>query len=176
MLRVPLNLSYIKSTLRPLYAFAQATPKSVFVDPAWDKSVDIYPGMVLMKTVGENVTLVNGTGKPYGLAGFYMAPTYGIDQITEQGVNAASCWVMAPDAEFEILAPAFDPNATWAEPTDGTGKLVTYWAAGPDRGKLVPLGQSNINGNTIGTNAVARLLKVESASAIIVGGLQGSTV
>lgn len=169
MLRVPLDKSYVKSTLRPLYAFAQATPKSVFVDPAWDKSVDIYPGMVLMKTVGENVTLVNNVGVPYGLAGFFMAPVYGIDQITEQGVNAASCWVMSADAEFEILAPAFDTTASWVEPTDGTLALVYAQTAGASRGKLVPAGTSGAS-----TRPVAKLLKVESTSAIIIGGLQGT--
>lgn len=170
MLRVPLNLSYVKSTLRPLYAFAQATPASVFIDPAWDKSVDIYPGMVLMKTAGENVTLINATGVPYGLAGFYMAPAYGIDQVTEQGVNAAAAWVLGgPDAQFEVLAPAFDTTATWTEPGDGTLPLVYAQTAGANRGKLVPVGTSGAS-----SRPVARLLKVESTTSIIIGGLGGT--
>jgi hypothetical protein len=70
LLRVPLNRSYLKRTIRPLYSWTAATPKSQFIDPAWDSSIPIYPGMCLMKTVGENVTLVDGTGDPYGLSAF----------------------------------------------------------------------------------------------------------
>lgn len=172
MLRVPLNKSYIKRTIRPLYAFSQATPKSQFVDPAWDLSVDIYPGMCLMKTVGENVTLLNAAGNPYGLSAFYMAPAYGIDEITEQGVNACAVWVMSPDAEFDILAPAFDTGASWVEPTTGAINLVSAYteAAGAAlRGKLCPAGTANAH-----PTAIARLIKVISSTKITVGGLQGT--
>jgi hypothetical protein len=169
MLRVPLNLSYIKRTIRPNYAFTQATPKSVLVDPAWDKSVDIYPGMCLMKTAGQNVTLINGTGTPYGLSAFYMAPQYGIDEITEQGVNAAAVWILSQDAEFEILAPAFDTTVSWTDPGDGTVVLVGAYTSGAKRGQLCPMG-------TGGATAypVARLLQVVSATKIVVGGLRGA--
>lgn len=168
MLRVPLNKSYIKRTFRPLYGFTQMTPKSVFIDPAWDSSVPIFPGMALMKTVGENVTLVNATGHPYGLASFYMGGD-GIDEITEQGINAAACWVFGPDAEAEILAPAFDETLSWAEPTDGTLQLVHAYTSTAKRGKLCPAGTANAT-----TRPVARLLKVVSATKIIVGGLTGT--
>lgn len=169
MLRVPLNQSWIKRTLRPNYAFTQSTPKSVFVDPAWDKSVDIYPGMCLMKTAGENVTLLNATGVPAGLAGFYQAPVYGVDEITNQGVNAASMWVLGPDAEFEVLDPAFDASVSWVDPGDGTVTLVHAYTSGVKRGKLCPAGTAGAS-----TRPVARLLKVVSASKIVVGGLQGT--
>jgi hypothetical protein len=43
MIKVPLALAYIKRSLRPNYANTQATPKSVFLDPAWNSAVDIYP-------------------------------------------------------------------------------------------------------------------------------------
>ena len=53
MLRVnDINKAYLKRTIRPLYDNTQATPKSCFLDPAWDSSVDIYPGMAVMKTLG----------------------------------------------------------------------------------------------------------------------------
>lgn len=168
MLRVPLNKSYIKRTFRPLYGWTQMTPKACFVDPAWDSSVPIYPGMALMKTVGENVTLVNATGHPYGLASFYMGGD-GIDEITEQGINAAAVWVFSPDAEAEILAPAFDETLSWTEPTDGTITLVHAYASTAKRGKLCPAGTANAT-----TRPVARLLKVVSATKIIVGGLTGT--
>jgi hypothetical protein len=169
MLRTPLAQAYIKRTIRPNYAWTQATPKSVFVDPAWNRSVDIFPGMALMKTTGENVTLLDGTGHPYGLAAFYMAPVYGIDEITEQGINAAAVWVLGPDAEFEILDPAFDSTLSWVEPVNGTLSLVYASTAGANRGKLVPSGATNAS-----TRPVARLLKVVSSTKIIVGGLQGT--
>jgi hypothetical protein len=168
MLRTPIGLSYIKRTIRPLYGWAQATPKAQFVDPAWDKSVDIFPGMCLMKTVGDSVSLLNAVGVPYGLSAFYMAPVYGIDEITEQGVNACAVWVLGPDAEFEILAPAFDTSVSWAEPTDGTLQLVSAYTSGAKRGQLCPAGTSGA-----ASVPIARLIKVSSATKIVVGGLQG---
>lgn len=168
MLRTSLAKAYIKRTIRPLYAFTQATPKSVFVDPAWDLSVPIFPGMCLMKTVGENVSLVDAVGYPYGLSAFYMGGD-GIDEITEQGVNAMAVWVMDPTAEFEILDPAFDSSLSWVEPTNGTLALVYASTAGANRGKLVPAGATNAS-----TRPVARLIKVVSSTKIIVGGLSGT--
>lgn len=170
MFRTPLNLSYLKRTLRPLYGWAQATPKSQFIDPAWDRSVDIYPGMCLMKTVGENVTLVDGTGDPYGLAAFFMAPVLGIDEITEQGINAVGVWALGPDAEFEVLSPAFNASLSWTEPTDGTITLVHAYASGAHRGQLCPAGTGSAT-----TKPIARLIKVNSSTKITIGGLQART-
>jgi hypothetical protein len=169
MLRVPLNKSYIKRTIRPLYGWTQATPKSQFIDPAWNSAVDIFPGMVMMKTVGESVSLIDGTGKPMGLAAFYMAPVYGIDEITEQGVNAAAVWVLDPDAEFEVLDPAFDSTLSWVEPTDGTTLLIGAYTSGAKRGRLCPMGTSGAT-----AKAVAKLIKVNSATKITVGGISPS--
>lgn len=176
MLRVSLANAYIKRTIRPTYAFTQATPKSVFLDPAWNKSVDIYPGMALMKTSGENVTLLGGSttnNVPIGLSSFYCAPVFGIDEITEQGVNAAAYWHMGPDAEFQVLAPAFDTAVSWTDPGDGTIVKVTAYTAGPKRGQLCPLGTSD-GTNLPSTLAIARLLEVNSATEITIGGLQGT--
>jgi len=72
MLRVNnINDAWIKRNIRPLYDNTQATPKSLYLDPAWDSSVDIVPGMCMMKTAGDNVTLINGVGVPYGLADIF---------------------------------------------------------------------------------------------------------
>lgn len=168
MIRVPLNKSYLKRTIRPLYAFTQATPKSVFLDPAWDNSVPIFPGMALMKTVGENVVPVDATGHPYGLSAFYEGGD-GIFEISEQGVNAAAAWVLSPDAEFEILAPAFDETLSWVEPVNGTIALVHAYASTANRGKLCPAGTANAT-----TRPVARLIKVNSSTKITIGGLVGT--
>lgn len=172
MLRTPLNLNYLKRTIRPLYANTQATPKAVLLDPAWDSSVDIYPGMAMMKTTGTNVTLINGTGTIYGLADFFEAPVLGIREITDSGINAAAVWVLGPDSEFQILAPAFDTTVTWTDPGDGTTTLITAYVAGAKRGQLVPVGTASAGGNTVGTNPIARLISVNSASSITIGGLQ----
>lgn len=166
MLRTRMATSYIKRTIRPLYGWTQSTPKSCFLDPAWDRSVQIWPGMVFMRTSGENVTLINGTGVPYGLGGLYVGGD-GIDEPLDAGINTFAVWVLDPDAEFEILAPAFDTTATWTDPGDGTEALIYAQTTGANRGKLVPAG-------TTGASAqpVARLLKVNSATKITVGGLR----
>lgn len=178
MLLVPnANLSWIKRTIRPVYSWDQAIPKACFVDPEWDKSVDVYPGMVLMKTSGQNVTLLDGTGVPYGLSAFYQAPKLGIDEIEMQGVNAAAAWVMDPGAEFEIIAPAFDSEVTWTEPGDGTIALVHAYVSGAKRGKLCPA-DPNAGGTsadaTISAKPVGRLMEVNSTSSIVIGGLYGT--
>ena len=168
MLRVPMNKSHIKRTLRLLYGFTQTTPKDQKLDPAWDRSVNIWPGMVAMKTKGDLVTLINAVGTPMGLFGSYIGGD-GIDEIAEQGVNSVPVWVLAADAEMEVLAPAFDTAATWTDPSDGTRALVFAQTAGAKRGQLVPAG-------TAGASAkpVAHLVRVDSASKIVVGGLAGS--
>lgn len=176
MLRVSLANAYIKRTLRPTYAFTQATPKSAFLDPNWNKSVDIYPGMALMKTAGENVTLLGTGGVPYGLSAFFCAPNYPngpIDEITDQGVNACAVWTLAADAEFQILAPAFDTSLSWTDPGDGTLVKVTAYTAGPKRGQLCPIGTVDAT-NLPSSIAVARLLEVNSATQITIGGLTGT--
>lgn len=168
MLRTSLDKAFIKRTIRPLYGWTQSTPKSCYLDPLWDRSTPIYPGMVAMRTSGENYSLINATGQPSGLFGLYVGGD-GIDEVKEQGINALAVWVLASDAEFEILAPAFDTAASWVDPGNGTDLLVHAQTAGANRGKLVPAG-------TVGASAlpVARLVKVVSATKIIVAGLRGT--
>lgn len=162
MLRTRLAKAYIKRTIRPLYGWTQTTPKSVFLDPTWDRSVPVWPGMVFMKTVGENVTLADATGVPYGLGALYVGGD-GIDEVLDAGINAFAVWVLAPDAEFEILAPAFDTTATYVEATNGTETLLYAVQAGANRGKLTTV---------VAGRPVARLLKVNSPTKITIGGLQ----
>ena len=166
MLRVPLAKAWIKRTLRINYGWTQATPKDVKLDPAWDRSVQIYPGMVAMKTGGEKVSLINSTGLPYGLFAEYIGGD-GIDEPLNRGVNSTAVWVLNNDAEFEVLAPAFDTTASWVDPADGTQVLVHAQTTGANRGKLVPAGTAGAT-----TKPVARLIRVDSASKIVVGGLQ----
>jgi hypothetical protein len=175
MLRVTLGNSQAHRTLKPLYAFAQSTPKSVFLDPAWDSSVPIYAGMALAKTIGDSVTVVgNGTTgpkTPYGLAAFMEGVPNVENEISNQGgVNAAAVWVLGPDAEFEVLAPAFDSTATWLDPGNVEPTLVYAYLTTAKRGQLCPVG-AGTPGTTITDKPVARLLKISSATKIVIGGL-----
>ncbi len=168
MLRVPLNKAWLHRTLRILYGWTQTTPKSVLVDPAWDRSVAIHPGMVAMKTAGDKVTLINTTGVPLGLFGEYIGGD-GLNEVDDSGVNATAVWVMGPDAEFEVLSPAFDTGSSWTDPGNGTVRLIHAITDGANRGKMAPAGQTGRG--ALSAKPVARLIKVDSATKIVVGGL-----
>ena len=208
MIRTYLSNDYIKRTIRPLFAWTQATPKPVFLDPNWTRAVPVWPGMGFIRTGGDLVTLaganaaqmngavMTGAGGAagaanngstytaaalpcYGLGALYIGGD-GIDELLYAGINAFAVWVLSPEAEFEILAPAFDPTATWTDPTDGSGSslvgVATQNAAGAGgsvgggtgalQGQLVPWSSS------VSISApVARLLKVNSSTKITIGGL-----
>jgi hypothetical protein len=165
MIKVPLSLAYIKRTLKPLYANTQATPQSTFLDPAWNNStLDIYPGMALVKTTGNQVSVIGSDVQVYGLANFYEAPIYGIKEITDQGINATSVWVLGPDSQFQVSAPAFDSTLAWAD-----GDLVFARVSGTGRGQLVRTGATNA-----GTKPLARVISVDSTTQLTIGGLYGT--
>lgn len=167
MLRTSPQRSWIKRTIRALYANTQATPKSVFLDPAFDRSTPVWPGMVFTKTLGENVTLATSAAQvPYGLSALYVGGD-GIDEPMYSGINAFAVWVLTPDAEFEVLAPAFDTSASWVDPGDGSETLIYFGTGAANKGKLVPAGTSGAS-----TNPVARLIAVKSANKIVIGGLR----
>ncbi len=166
MLRTTMAKSYIKRNFRPTYGWTQQTPKSVFLDPDWDRSVAAWPGMVYQKNIGENVSLIGANGVPYGFGALYVGGD-GIDEPLESGINAFAVWVMGPDAEAEILAPAFDTNLAFVEAGNGAETLLHASTAGANRGKLVPAGSPNAS-----TSPVCRLMKVNSATKITVGGLR----
>jgi hypothetical protein len=192
VLRLQINQTYLKRTIRPNYAWTQATPASCFLDPAWNRLTPFWPGMVYVKTSGENVMPLSGqTGSglqglgnaaattvvPYGLGALYVGGD-GIDEPLQVGINTFAVWKLTPDAEFEILAPAFDTNSTWVDPGDGTETLVygiwTTTVSGSYPGQLIPAAASGVNvpSGTVGTSfPVARLLKVASPTKIVIGGL-----
>jgi hypothetical protein len=212
MIRTYLANDYIKRTIRPLYSWTQATPKPCFLDPAWTRAVPIWPGMGFIRTGGDLVTLAGansvqmgsaktmygttGSGNNgvvltanepypvYGLGALYVGGD-GVDELLYAGINAFAVWVLGPDAEFEILAPAFDPTSTWTDPpTMGTGatnypgaQLIgvatqngggsgTGLQSGTLQGQLVPWS----NGTGV-SSPIARLLKVNSTTKITIGGL-----
>lgn len=164
MLRVPLAKSYITRPLKPLYGWTQTTPKGLMLDPAWDRSVDIWPGMVAMKTTGDLVTLVNATGVPYGLFGNYIGGD-GVDELLDVNLNACAVWVLEADAEFIVQAPSFDDTLSWVDPGNGTFALVSAYVSGTNRGKLCPTGTLH------SSRAIAKLLRVDSPTQIVIGGL-----
>lgn len=174
MIRTTLDKAYIKRTLRELYSHSASTAVDAILDPAWDRSVDIYPGMAAMVKADaasgatESVTLLDATGLPYGLFGLYIAPTYGIDEVAASGVNAVPVWKLSEGSEFEILAPAFDSGATWTFPTNGTALLVHAYtgASGSARGKLCPAGATGAS-----AKPVARALSRPSTDRLIITGL-----
>ncbi len=180
MIRTYLSNDYIKRTVRPLFAWTQATPKPCFLDPGLGRSIPIWPGMGFVRTGGDLVapygattsqmggkTMGTASGQvPYGLGALYVGGD-GVDELLFAGINAFAVWVLSPDAEFEILAPAFDTTQTWTDPTDGSGsQLIFVSASGSNQGMLVPAGGANA-----GTVPIARLLKVNSSTKITIGGL-----
>ncbi len=185
MIRTYLSNDYVKRTIRPLFTWTQATPKPVFLDPGWTRAVPIWPGMGFVRTGGDLVTLAGATtaqmgGKTmaavptatagampvYGLGALYVGGD-GIDELLYAGINAFAVWVLGPDAEFEILAPAFDATQTWTDPSDGSGSaLVGVSLSGANQGMLVPWASS-----TSISAPCARLLKVNSSTKLTIGGL-----
>lgn len=185
MIRTYLSNDYVKRTIRPLYSWTQATPKPCFLDPAWTRAIPIWPGMGFIRSGGDLVTLAGSTtaqmgsgktmnatviGQPvYGLGALYVGGD-GIDELLYAGINAFAVWVLGPDAEFEILAPAFDATQTWTDPTDGTGSsIVGVSITGSNQGMLVPWVAASTSA------PVARLLKVNSSTKITIGGLSPYT-
>lgn len=171
MFYVPIDQVSQKRTIRPMYAQHQATPYAGYLDPNWNRAYDIYPGMVMSLNGPEQFTLYTGAGTgstrqtPFGLAALFVAPKLGIDEVRFTGANLFTTWVGGDDATFEVLAPAFDPNASWTYPTTGQrvmlGATTAAATAGP--GLLSPLGGSNV-----GTDAIAELLSVTGTSKIYV--------
>lgn len=164
-----------KRTIRPIYAQHQATTYGGFLDPNWNRSFDILPGMVMCRLKDEvftPYTTNNGTpvlpsanAKPFGLAALFVAPSMGIDEVTATGTNLFTVWVGGEQAVFEILAPAFDTTAPWSatQVTDGGIQLLTANATG----QLTPVGVND-------ANAICELVSVESTNKILVRMIRSS--
>lgn len=166
MIRTTIDKVFIKRTIRPLYGPTQATPKGgVFVRAEGDPA--IFPGMAVAHFGGDQYGAITGDSDvPAGLSALYVGGD-DIDEPRDSGIDAFAVWVLGPDAEFEILAPAFDTEASWTEP-DG-GEVLVFPADGDGAlpaGTLVPAGHAQA-----GNEPVARLIGVESETKIVVGGL-----
>lgn len=179
MIRTTLDNAQYHRTLKPLYAFSQSTPKAVYLDPAFYTAgvpaVPVSAGMAMAKTIGDLVTVVGdgttGPKTPYGLAAFIEGVTGVESEISNQGgVNACAVWVLSPDAEFLVSAPAMDSTATWVDPGTGFAPLVYAYLTTAKRGQLCPVG-AGTPGTTITDKPVGRLLKIVSSTQIVIGGL-----
>jgi hypothetical protein len=161
MFRPPISNPALKRSIRPIYAQHQATTYGGFLDPAWARSFDIYPGTVMCRLNKEIFTPFTGAGnqKPFGLSALFLAPQLGVDESTATGTNLFTVWVGGEQAVFEILAPGFDSTANWssANVTDGGFQLLTA----TNQGLLTPTGANN-------NNAIAELIDVPTTDKILI--------
>jgi hypothetical protein len=212
------NQVFLHRTIKGKYYRHQATVKTGFLDVNWNRSVPIWPGMAMMRTSGvaypENAqsftagdivtpvtqaqngfpsgaesayTLLNNVGVPAGLCANYIGGD-GIDELDSVGVDGLGIWTLNPDAEVEILAPAFDAvTFSWQSlsPTNGTDLLIYARTANLTGGALAglsgqggPLGTYGLQGQlvpstdvNVSVQPVARLISVNSATSITIGGL-----
>ncbi len=140
-------------------------------------------------------TLLGGTtggtqGAPVGLCAQYIGGD-GIDELQSSGVNAVTCWVLGPDAQMEVDAPAFDAvnGGTWTDP--GASEVFVYARIGNMTGAVGLNGQSGtattglqgqlilstgvVTGTAVSTYPVARLVSVNSSTSITIAGLNSRT-
>ena len=160
MFRPPLSNPAQKRTLRPLYANYQATPYGGFLDPDLDVDFDILPGTVMARLYGEVFTPFTGAAGqvPFGLSALFVAPRLGVNEVSSTGTGLFTVWVGDGQAVFEVLAPAFDVEATW--PTvENTGGQVLLTAN--SEGRLTPTGADS-------DNAIAELIDIPSPDKIVI--------
>lgn len=163
-----------KRPIRPNYANHQATPYTGYLDPAWDKSKDIFPGSVMARTTREQFTLFTGASAqaPFGLSALWMAPQYGIDEVTPTGANNFSVWIGDSQATFELLQPAFDATANWTLADDGSRQMLT----GNSDGLVTPNGVNHFNvvGELIDVTGLDKILlrmnRLDLATSVTVAG------
>jgi hypothetical protein len=154
-----------KRTIRPLYAWHQATPYAAFLDAAVSTSTLIYPGMVASKSTGEQMVVCNNTLVPFGLfANFINGAMDELGGGTEIGV-----WRGGPDATFEILAgpssteTPLAPGVDWVSKNATAGGVALFSNA---NGRLAATGDTG--DGAVGTLRVARLVEAVSNAKIIV--------
>lgn len=114
MFRTTLANVDIKRTIKPLYAYSQATPQG-FVLAASEASKSVLPGTVLCNVGNGEVKVAETTLVPTGLSAHFAGVNeFGIDEVGDSGIDSIGVWVGGKDSQFEILAPAFDTEADWA--------------------------------------------------------------
>lgn len=165
MFRPPIENVAQKRTLRPLYANHQATPHAGFLDPDLDVDFDILPGTVMARLYGEVFTPYTGQANlaPFGLSALFYAPKLNVNEVSSSGQGLFTVWRGDSQATFEVLAPAFDTEATWpAENKTGGRVLLTA----NSEGLLTPLA-SGADATAVG-KAIAELIDIPSPDKIVV--------
>jgi hypothetical protein len=91
------------------------------------QSGSVVPGTVLMKTVGEQVTICQASSSsqiPFGLLGTWVGGVF--DNIGQ--LNQVQAW-MGPDSVYELLAPAWNDTTVASAVASATaGQLVALYA------------------------------------------------
>jgi hypothetical protein len=159
-----------KRTCASLYTNA-ASPQSYTFDANYS-GIDIYPGMVAMMHADGEVTVCSGLAAdfPLGLFANFCAPTLGVDEVTTDPNRQIGVWVGGADAQFSVLAPAFDTNADWHVGVDGADVLLCAARGASNKGQLTILANVDTSGYEVDADAevVAKLISVVSATEIIV--------
>jgi hypothetical protein len=151
-----------KRTIRPLYAWHQATPYACFLDTtAVPSTTVVYPGQVATKTTGEQMGVSTATTIPFGLFANFI---HGVMDEIGSGTEI-SVWRGGPDATFEVLAgpttteTPLAPGIVWVNSNATAGGVALFSDA---NGRLTTTG-------VVGTNArVARLVEAVSNNKIVV--------
>jgi hypothetical protein len=173
-----------KRLVRPMYAQTQGFPYAASLDPslrttsgtialpqapdtaplarsaaAFTYSGSLIPGLVMVKTAGEQVCVANGaanaTPQPMGLLGQWVGGSF--DNVGTS--NQVGIW-MGPDSVYELLAPAWnDATVAAAVAAAGAGQQVLLYA-GTD-GRLT----AGVAGGAI---PVARVMNRISATQLII--------
>lgn len=125
MLYVP-NIQNVSThrTCTPLYEKYEATPLATFLDPNQATGA-IYSGMVMYRTGGDTVALLDGqstTARAVGLSA--LDANSNIDDYTNTLNNSWSVWTGGNNAQFTLEAPAFDTTATYTVPTNGSRQYL----------------------------------------------------
>ena len=159
------NMNHVHQsrTIKPRYARTQATPQAWMLDHTWDTADgDIFPGSCMKRIGGGEVSLCGASDIPFGLCGNWIAPVFGIDEVTGDGNWDVAVWVLGNDAVMAVSAPAFDTTAAWA-----TAK--TTLASG-ERVFLKPNAKGLLTIASGEGEYVFELVDVEDASTILVTG------
>jgi hypothetical protein len=177
-----ITLTAQKRLIRPVYAQTQGTPYAAYLDPslrnangtiriplssdtepiarsanAFSYEGSLTPGLVLLKSTGENVVIATGANaalQPFGLLAQWLGGTF--DNVGQ--VNEVAAW-RGPDSVFDLLAPAWND----------TGLASAIAAAGPGTNVLLYAGTDGrleVNGSPGSRIAVASVVERPSASRL----------
>ena len=155
------NLNHVHQsrTIKPRYARTQATPQAWTLAADWDTATgDIFPGSCMKRVGNGEATLAVEGDTPFGLCGSWIAPVFGIDEITGDGNWDIAVWVLGNDSIMAIEAPAFDVEADWAGAKEDL-KTKKVFLAPNAKGLL-----------TIADEGVFELVDVEDDTHILVCG------